>query len=393
MNDIIVIGSNYSTTLGIVRSLGMAGYGVRLIATTPECHSIIHASRYITKAVISKDDFESVYEAMEALRGSDEKILVIPANDLTMKELNENKEEFSKHYAFPYINESSGNVIIAMNKAWQKEIAAQCGLSVPCGANYSTDTAGMEKAFQNAQYPCVTKSSTSSNNVRSKDFFHVCHNESELREAMLFARSRGCLNLLVEQYIPIEKEYTLYGLSMYDKVLIPACLDSFRSGHDAHVGVTAEGKMRFPGFLGEDLKKTECFVKRSGLNGLFCIDIIHSQGKNYFIEMNLRYGASGYAVTMGGANLPGIFAHLMIDGGELDEAVQMQYEPQFLNEKVELDDYRVGFMSWREYKQHQRGDKVRFMKSDDDPEPWKEFKKLEMRKHLARILRGKKRRI
>ena len=52
MNDVIVIGSNYSTTLGTVRAVGMAGFGVRLLATTHECAEIIGNSRYIVKTIV-----------------------------------------------------------------------------------------------------------------------------------------------------------------------------------------------------------------------------------------------------------------------------------------------------------------------------------------------------
>ena len=44
------------------------------------------------------------------------------------------------------------------------------------------------------------------------------------------------------------------------------------------------------------------------LTGIFDIELFESHGDFYLNEVNLRYGAAGYAVTAMGINLPGIYA-------------------------------------------------------------------------------------
>ena len=392
MNDVIVIGSNYATTLGTVRAVGMTGCGVRLLSTTRECAEMIGESRYITQCIVCSDDFPSAYQTLEALRGADQHIPIIPTNDAATMLLDEHADELCDHYSFPNVHATQGELIKWMDKMRQKQLAQACGLAVSEGKAYSADEEGTQQAVLEATFPCVTKAIASADCIGSKELFRICKNEHDLKEIMQMAREKHCSSVLVEQLLSIEKEYATYGLAWNGKVVMPACVDTWRSGHGAHKGVTAEGVMLRSDFLGEDKEKLENFVRQCGLNGLFCIDVIRGNGKNYFVEMNLRYGASGYAATMGGANLPGMLAKVMLHGGELDETVCMLCEPQFLSEKVDLDDYRVGFMTWREYKVHQRGEKVRFMKCIDDPKPGKQFCRLERRKHLARLLRGKKRR-
>ncbi len=392
MADVIVEGSNYSTALGVVRAVGMAGYGVRLLATAKECSDIIKGSRYIVQCSTCDLEINEIRRALEELRGTDLKIPIIPTNDSGVAFFDEHFEDFSEHFSFPNINGTPGALSAFMDKLVQKKAAAACGLHVAEGDAYSADEAGINQAISQAVYPCVTKAISGVDCIGEKDVFSICRNQDELRAAMQFACGKNCSVVLVEQFLEVEKEYAVYGLAYNGKVAMPACLYTWRSGHGAHKGVTAEGIMLSSDFLGEDKEKIEEFVRKSGLNGLFCIDLILSKGNYYFIELNLRYGASGYAVTMGGANLPGMFARVLTEGGEIDEKIQLQSELRFLSEKVELDDYRVGYLSWNEYREHQKGEKLRLMKSDDDPEPWRQFLRLETRKRAARLLKGKKRR-
>ena len=392
MNDVIVIGSNYSTALGTVRAVGLAGFNVRLLSTTKECAKIIGNSKYIVKTVVCSNDFDSIYESMEKLRGNDKIIPVIPTSDLSMLLIDSHANLLREHYCFPNICQTQGEITKWMDKFKQKKLAETCGLSVAKGKVYPANEDGIKEAISETIFPCVTKAISSEDCLSSKEIFRICSDAKELDEIMRLACDRNCSYILVEQLIEIEKEYATYGLAYNGKVLMPACLDAWRTGHGAHKGVAAEGAMLKPSFLGDVKEKLENFVRSIGLNGLFCIDLIYSKGIYYFVELNLRYGASGFAATIGGANLPGLYADIMLNGAELDENVSLQYEPVFLSEKVDLDDYRVGFMSWKEYKEHQKGNKVHFMKSDDDPRPWKQFQKLEQRKHLARIFRGKRKR-
>ena len=390
MADIIVLGSNYSTTLGAVRAIGMAGYNVSLISTSKECASIVERSKYVDETCTCSLEYTDIFRSLEAMRGNKDKSLIFPTNDYGTSLLDLHMEELKEHYVFPNIEKSPEKMTAFMDKYKQKCLAAECGIAVPEGGIYEGSTDGIEKAKREVQYPCVVKAISSVGYLKSKTLLSVCNNKSELEKAMIAAIEKEWSHILVERYLEIEKEYAVYGLALDGRVVLPSCLHTRRSGHGSHKGVTAEGVMLFPDFLGEDKNKLEKLVQRSGLNGLFCIDLILSNNQIFFVEMNLRYGASGFAATMAGANLPGAYVDAMLSNKEIDKNMRMLYEPQFLNEKVELDDYRMGYISWREYKAHQKNNMIRFIKSKDDPGPWKKFQSLERRKHMAAILRGTK---
>ena len=388
MAHVIVLGSNFATTLGIVRAIGMSGYPVSLISTTKECAAVVSGSKYVEKTGTCREKYDDLFRALEAMRGSKDKALIVPTNDYVASLLDLHMEELKDHFIFPNVNQELGELTSFMDKYRQKVLATECGLAVAEGHVYEANADGIRKALSEAEYPCIVKAVSTVGCLRSKTLQAVCKDKSELEKAMLSACKKNWPAILVEQCLDIEKEYAVYGLSLNGRVIMPACLYTWRSGHGSHKGVTAEGEMLYPEMLGEDKGKLEDFVQKSGLNGLFCIDLILSKGKFYFVEMNMRYGASGYAVTMAGANLPGAYAEAMLSDHEIDKDIKMSYEPHFLNEKVELEDYRFGYISWREYKKHQKGDKIFFIKSIEDSEPWKQFRRLEKKKRLARLLRG-----
>ena len=88
--------------------------------------------------------------------------------------------------------------------------------------------------------------------------------------------------------------------------------------------------------LVDDLIK---FVNSLGYEGLYDVDLIESvNGKMYFVEINMRFGASGYAVTKCGVNLPGMYADYMLTGKPLDMGCKVTPGKTFVSEKVLIEE-------------------------------------------------------
>ena len=81
------------------------------------------------------------------------------------------------------------------------------------------------------------------------------------------------------------------------------------------------------------------FVASLNYEGLYDVDLIETaDGKMYFVELNMRFGASGYAVTQSGVNLPGMFADYMLLNKPIDMNVVLEDAGKtFINEKIMTD--------------------------------------------------------
>jgi predicted ATP-grasp superfamily ATP-dependent carboligase len=384
LKDVIVLAKSYIITLGVARSLGEAGYGVKVLALNQNTGLISGKSKYVKEVCKARDNFEEIWCALEELRGHEERILVIPLEDITCRMLDEHAKQLQEHYEIPTLGIRNGGITEFMDKTTQKRAAQQCGLLVASGKAYSTDDEGIEQAVKEVLFPCFQKPLASSNSISgSKECFAKCTNREELQSAMKKARNQACGMVLLEAFLPIEKELTAYGVAKNGQVYLPACMEAFR----LNKGVAAEGIVKSAKCLGETKRKLEEFVSNTGLTGLFCIDLIQSDGKLYFSEINLRGGGSGYAITLAGANLPGALAD-MVYNHSAEGPEDIQREVRFLNEFIELAAFRDGNVSWKEYKSHMAGQQERFVENKLDPKPWRTYRiRVEGKSIIWRFLR------
>jgi len=417
MKDVIVMGGNYSLTLGVTRSLGETGFNVKLLVADKWTERIAGSSKYVTKCcnclgnseneesssllkgihnitsvllgrpkLKTEVRFDQIWAALEQLRGNNEHILIIPVSDPYCLMLDEQASKFSEHYYIPNCFGKPGKVAYYMDKMVQKNLARQCDLKTAWGNIYSTYENGVRKAVQEVKFPCFMKVLLSAKVFKGKNLYTVCKNKEELQNAMGKASSSGCSKVLIEEFLDIEKDICVYGVAGNNHVYIPGCLETIRGGYGRHKGVTIEGMVCSAAWLGETKGKLEEFVKRIGLTGLFCIDLAIIKGEVFFIEMNLRSGASIYGVTLTGANLPGILAEMIYSNTYKKPANSLRTS-HFLSEMIELDAYADGFLTHDEYNRHMSDVQERFIKNDVDPEPWKIFQKLEFRKRVVKCIR------
>lgn len=387
MKDVIVIGKGYSITLGVIRSLGEAGYGVRLLALSDHVARISGSSKYVKQVFQTEKQYDLVLKGMETLRGDDDRILVFPLNDSICMQLDQNAKQLQDHYIIPTLTAYSGGITEFMDKLVQKRAAEQCGLLTARGASYTTDDTGIEQAVEQVAFPCFQKPLASvKSKTGGKTCFAKCSNQEELRKAMQNARAQECDIVLLEEFLAIDKELTAYGVAANSRVYIPACMETLRGGFNDVKGVAAEGVVKSSKCFGETKEKLEEFVRNSGLTGLFCIDVIQSNGKLYFSEMNLRAGGSCYAITLAGVNLPAALAD-MVYNSSAEGPQDIGREVHFLNEYIEVSTFSQGFTSKKDYKAHMSGATERLIQSTDDPKPWKKFRGMENKIRLMRMLK------
>ena len=384
----LVAGRNYCSNLCMARSLGKAGYDVevmRLFQVRPRRRNVLRWMRPDAYSKYVKAYYVCVSHRRPSrivdrlvkiaeLDGNTKKLLLIPVDDLVACVADENREFLSQYYILPDVNGTQGEISRLMNKDVQKKLAGDFGLPV-VGSHLIRVFGGEFKIPDDISYPCFIKPNVSKNSA--KGIMRKCETKEELFDALSDIARRKDLDILVEDYVEIGKEYSLLGLSTHEGAVGPGFFAAEEGGHNEHRGVAVLGRMLDCGEWKELIDKLLRFVETLNYNGLFDIDLIETaDGKMYFVELNLRYGASGYAVTECGANLPGMYADYMISGKPVDLSCSIKTPDKlFVSEKVLIDEFTMGRMKYRAAKADEKAADIYFIRDDDDKRPYRHFRK------------------
>lgn len=384
---ILVSGRNYSTNLTIAKSLGEAGYEVevlRIFQVRPKKKNIMKRlkpdaySKYIKAyyVCVSKRRTRRIVKRLIRLADPDRKMLLIPADDLIANIADDYMDELRDYYYLPNINDTPREINRIMSKEVQKELARQAGLPVVNSCLIKTRRKEEPEIPSTISYPCFIKPNIS--RFSSKSRMKKCESEEELRETLTdYSRKKG-VEMLVEDFVEIDKEYSLLGLSTREGVVAPGFFVATNGGQQEHRGVAITGQLlpcRDWQPLVSNLKK---FVESLNFEGLFDIDLIETKdGKMYFIEINMRFGASGYAVTKCGVNLPAMYADYVLHGKPIDLNCSIDDKCcTFISEKVMIEEYVKSRITRADMKRMMNEVDVHFVKDADDPKGWRHFSKF-----------------
>lgn len=386
---VVVIGRNYTSRLGMIRAVGMAGYGVTVIKTNgmPGSKDIDAYSKYVNEYLYAKEpNREELISVILSLRSDQGKTIIIPVDDYAASVIDDNINILKEDFLFPNVQMQQGEVVRLMDKHIQKELAEKVGLRIAKGwvVNISNHRYSLPTDIQ---YPVFPKPQISFKG--NKRCMRKCDNEHELKVALDEVASQRDCPILLEQYCEIAKEYALLGFSDGENVYIPAIIQMLLSGSGPHRGVTLQGELSSTSNYTDFVNQLMLFVRSLHFCGLFDVDVYESNGHLYFNELNLRFGASGYAVTHSVINLPLLLIRCL-----LGEKIELNYckdvaNSIFVNEKVAFEDYNNGYISWSDYTKYINNSDVKFIKSEIDSLPYEKFlaQNFSIKRRLKRLIK------
>lgn len=393
---VVVIGHGYTSRLGIIRSLGAIGCEITVIVMVfhsrigrffrfdggkpVDCHSKFVSRVFYCQA---KDKENLIKLLLDKCTDSNQKVVIIPDSDFSASVIDNNQERLKDHFLFPHINHEPGAVEHWMKKTTQKQLAREVGLNVASGRTIPVNNR-LYQLPEGINYPCFTKPLLTING--GKSFLRRCNNESELRKVLDGVGQHFNTDVLVEDYISIEKEYAVVGFSDGDKVIIPGVIE-FLVNSPSHFGIAREGKiMPVAGF--EDLLSLfKNFIQRVGFIGLFDIDFFLSKGTFFFGEMNLRFGGSGYAYTAMGVNLPAMLVKYL-NGVDISEMKKDVTETAtYVNERMCVDDWSFYHISKQEIIKRIDTADIKFVYDSEDTGPQKKLERYILQQKVKRALR------
>lgn len=381
---ILVSGRNYLSNLTMARSLGMAGYEVeilRIFQKKPKRSNFLKKlrpdaySKYIKGyfVCISNRRSKRIVRRLISLADPDRKMLLIPADDLVAHIADHYYDVLSEYYLMPNVNGIPDEIGRLMNKDVQKQLAIEAGLPVLKSCVIKTFNGEFEIP-DSITYPCFIKPNVSRNSSKSR--MRKCETREELFEALTAFSKKKDIEMLVEDYVEIGKEYSILGVSTKNGVNGPGFFVAEEGGQAEHRGVAVVGKLlpcEQEQALIDDVIK---FISTLNFDGLYDVDLIETvDGKMYFVELNMRFGASGYAVTKAGINLPGMFADYMLKGKPIDLNCKLKETGQtFVSEKVLIEEYVKGRLSLGKFRHYMKNADIHFIADDDDKAAYRHFK-------------------
>ena len=383
---IIVVGRNYCSNLTMARALGDAGYEVEVLRVFQYKPRVMSLAKYIRvdaysrhikayHTCIARGKSKRIIKKLINIADKDNKMLLIPVDDLVADVVDVYMEKLKPYYIMSNVNGIPGELSRMMSKEVQKDLAIKAGLPMVNGCVIRTVNGNFEIP-STVTYPCFIKPNISKNAF--KTHMQKLESEEELRAWIGKLASKKDIEMLVEDYINIDKEYALLGVSTREKTIAPGYLALEKMGHDARRGVAMLGRVVS---CEEDKALIDSIIKFvSSLNfeGLFDVDLVRTkEGKLLFTELNLRFGGSGYAVTKSGVNLPAMFANYMLKGEPINSNCTVtKVGKMFINEKVMLDEYLYDYISLDEMKEMMRNTDIHFVKDEHDGGAFKHFKQF-----------------
>lgn len=385
---VVIIGHSWLSRLSLIRAVAQVGCEVTVVVMTPllgkkstsekpiDCYSKYLSHIYYC---VRKERDSLIPLLLEKCVDSQQKVVLIPDGDDVVATLDNNKNVLNAHFLFPHIAKEPSSMVYWMEKTHQKQLAKEIGLNVT-NATIVEIKDGKYTIPSDLQYPVFPKPLATMNG--GKGGMRRCDNPKDLSKALDYiinTRTRDT-KVLVEDYKVIDTEYALLGFSDGKEVIIPGVLE-FLKVSKKNMGIALQGKVISVKGFEALLEKFKHLVLAIGFVGVFDVDFYKSEGKYYFCELNLRYGGSGYAITKMGVNLPAMMVTHFY--GESIEAMNKTItgESVYVNERMCVDDWNYGYLSYKEYRKYIKTADIRFVPDVEDTLPEKMYTRL-IRKRL-----------
>ena len=400
--DVIVLSRNYSTGLGVIRSLGAAGYNVDLISSTKKkgssalitCSKYVNSAKEIQSKIIQGDTGEDLIMALLQLRKNKEKKAVLfPTDDFTASVALAHKNQLEKYYYMPDVcQDAKWTFQQVMDKSIQKLIADQCGLKTPL--QWTISLKDKIEIPKDMIYPCFVKPKESISGRKAE--MKKCENLEDLHKHLetmqSFFKDRA---VLVQEFLEIEEEYDLSGVCMDQKVVVPGVIKKTKIAAYER-GVTMSGQMVSANILTEVKDGLEKFLKAIRYKGMFDMEFNLAGGKIYFNEINLRSGGPSYFYYLCGVNLPALSVEAIMGLTTTKTSPHIKESAigkTFVYEKVCWEDYIHGYISKKEKDKIINSADYKLIENKEDPKPGQAFNKrikLSFLKNRLKNLLGKK---
>lgn len=362
---IVLVTKEHYNPLGIVRTLGEAGIRPIVVAVKGNL-KFVGQSKYVKQKFYvdsTKDGIELILErfAIDKI----EKSFILTGDDVTVALLDKYYEKLKDYFYF-YNAGGLGRISHYMNKDVMMDLVTKHGIQVA-----KTWKVNVGEIPRDVVYPIMTKA-INSIGTEWKDIVYICHNDMELTNAFNHMKSE---QVLVQQYIEKVDEISFDAFSV-------------NCGKDCFVVMEANQIYNMPDKYSpywsiknsknvEMQNKISEVIEEIGLEGIFEFEFMKDKDGNlWFLEINFRNTALGYATTVAGMPQVIYWCESM-EKGFIDKKKYYKEIPDGLTAMAECFDYdmrvKTGMISKEEWLKEYMTAECKMYMGRDDFEPFQLF--------------------
>lgn len=329
----IILGDPFNNTLGLIRSIGEAGIKIILILVGDNDRIFLCKSKYLRHGKVYRiNKIDDSKEILKKIQNSAYKQYLIATNDIAAKYIDLNEEWLSKIYYTPMCGKHIGEYF---NKDRQCDLAGKCGFDVPKSFIYSRGNNLDKFNF----YPVLLKPVLSIEGEKSD--IHICYNSDDLGHAL--SQHSICNEFIVQEYIEKDFEINILGVSTDNGILCPGGIKKIRH-YPTIYSPCSFGKYISVENLNIDISPIKKFIATIGYKGLFSVELLRKDNKNYFMEFNFRNDGLAYTATVAGINMPKIY--LLSENINPDIKFNETYMMDLSIDFCHVKEHNISFLSW-----------------------------------------------
>lgn len=368
---VIVIGSADVIKLCVVRAVGSYGCAVDVIHLSSQqgrgIKPVDYYSKYVSNYYFIQREGLIKFLLAEC-KHPDTKPILFTLDDYSTFLVDESRGVLCSFFQFAHLmnNQPLG---VLMNKHLLKMKANGSGMKIAKGWPIPFENGGFILP-KGIKYPCFLKGLYSF--YASKGVQCRCDNEEELLQYLDKCKKKYPYSIYAEEFIPIEKDFGVIGVSDGNTSIIPAKAELQEMGKGTTNGVSMIGKIS-P--LNDDvlLKQIETLIKEIHYVGIFNIDFVESRGQLYFVELNFRFAAYGYGVFGAGCNIPALFINMLSNKDNKHLKNSIDYSCYYLNEKIALSNLIESHIRFEKYRVLRKTADCTLVRDKKDPKPFRMF--------------------
>ena len=361
---IVLVTKEHYNPLGIVRTLGEAGIRPIVVVVKGDL-MFVGQSKYVKEKYYVDSTEEGIDLIIEKFAKNGEKSFILTGDDVTVAMLDKHYDRLKDYFYF-YNAGEAGRIAHYMNKDMMMNLVRKYGIQIA-----KTWKVKVGEIPEDIVYPIMTKA-INSIGVEWKDIVYICNNDRELKEAFSNMKSE---NVLIQQYIEKIDEISFDAFSI-------------NRGKDIFVVMEANQVYNMPDKYSpywmirnsenkEMQEKIAKVIEEIGLEGIFEFEFMKDkEGNLWFLEINFRNTALGYATTVAGIPQVVYWCESM-ENGFIDKEKYYKKIPDGFTAMAECWDYdarvKTGLISKEAWLKEYMTAECKMYIGRDDFEPFRIF--------------------